>query len=69
MENLLRSHAFDDKMVVFCAPTKPLVNQMAAETFARFGGVETKPGVSVVGVFTRDYRQNAENCKILITVR
>ncbi|KAJ9590503.1 hypothetical protein L9F63_016454 [Diploptera punctata] len=66
MEKVLRED--DDGIVVYVAPTKALVNQVAATVYARFKNKQMPPGKSVYGVFTRDYRTNANNCQILVTV-
>ncbi|PSN57547.1 hypothetical protein C0J52_01638 [Blattella germanica] len=66
MEQVLRDG--NDGVVVYVAPTKALVNQVAATVYARFKNKNMPPGKSVYGVFTRDYRKNATNCQILITV-
>ncbi|KAK9810588.1 hypothetical protein WJX73_002805 [Symbiochloris irregularis] len=54
--------------VVFVAPTKALVNQVAAQVYKDFGDFPGLEGQHLHGVFTRDYRVNVENCRILITV-
>uniref|UniRef100_UPI00398E78A8 probable ATP-dependent RNA helicase DDX60 n=1 Tax=Pristiophorus japonicus TaxID=55135 RepID=UPI00398E78A8 len=65
MEKVLRDS--DDGVLVYIAPTKALVNQVVATVYNRFS--KTLPdGMVVCGVFTRDYRQDALNCQILITV-
>ncbi|XP_067847201.1 probable ATP-dependent RNA helicase DDX60 [Heptranchias perlo] len=65
MEKVLRDS--DDGVLVYVAPTKALVNQVVATVYNRFN--KTLPdGMVVCGVFTRDYRQDALNCQILITV-
>jgi hypothetical protein len=66
MEKVLRES--NDGVVVYVAPTKALVNQVAATIYARFKNKDMPPGKSVYGVFTRDYRTNALNCQILVTV-
>ena len=66
MERVLRES--NDGVVVYVAPTKALVNQVAATIYARFKNKDMPPGKSVYGVFTRDYRSNAHNSQILITV-
>ena len=58
----------NDGVVVYVAPTKALVNQVAATIYARFKNKDMPPGKSVYGVFTRDYRTNALNSQILVTV-
>eukprot|EP01128_Nolandella_sp_AFSM9_P007051 TRINITY_DN3766_c0_g1_i2.p1 TRINITY_DN3766_c0_g1~~TRINITY_DN3766_c0_g1_i2.p1 ORF type:complete len:1338 (-),score=435.58 TRINITY_DN3766_c0_g1_i2:267-3875(-) len=58
MEKVLRRSP--DGVVVYVAPTKALVNQVAAEVYARFG--------SVFGVYTQDYRLKPLENRILITV-
>ncbi|TPX52317.1 hypothetical protein SeMB42_g01506 [Synchytrium endobioticum] len=65
MERVLRES--DDGIVVYVAPTKALVNQVAAEVFARFA--KTIPSMNLWAIHTRDYRINdPHNCQILITV-
>ena len=66
MERVLRES--NDGVVVYVAPTKALVNQVAATIYARFKNKDMPPGKSVYGVFTRDYRTNALNSQILVTV-
>ncbi|OAL47370.1 P-loop containing nucleoside triphosphate hydrolase protein [Pyrenochaeta sp. DS3sAY3a] len=59
----------DDGVVVYVAPTKALVNQIAAEVQARFSKSFKRPGKSVWAIHTRDYRiNNATGCQILVTV-
>jgi ATP-dependent RNA helicase DDX60 len=62
--------ASDDAVLVYVAPTKALVNQIAAEVSARFSK-NFKQGASrsVWAIHTRDYRINdSKGCQILITV-
>lgn len=61
----------NDGVLVYVAPTKALVNQIAAEVQARFS--KTYPakvtGKSVWAIHTRDHRiNNPAGCQILITV-
>ena len=66
MERILR--ADDDGVLVYVAPTKALVNQIAAEIQARFNKVY-KYSKSVWAIHTRDYRiNNPSQCQILVTV-
>lgn len=60
----------DDGVLVYVAPTKALVNQIAAEIEARFSkSYHGHAGKSVWGIHTRDYRiNNATGCQILVTV-
>lgn len=58
----------NDGVVVYVAPTKALVNQVAATIYARFKNKAMPAGKSVYGVFTRDYCTNALNSQILVTV-
>jgi superfamily II RNA helicase len=59
----------NDGMLVYVAPTKALVNQIAAEVQARFSKSYNTPGKSVWAIHTRDYRiNNPAGCQILITV-
>ncbi|OJT09010.1 hypothetical protein TRAPUB_91 [Trametes pubescens] len=65
METLLRSS--DDDVLVYVAPTKALVNQIAAEVYARF---RKELGTKACwAIYTRDYCiHNPNNCQILVTV-
>jgi hypothetical protein len=67
MEQVLR--ADDDGVLVYVAPTKALVNQIAAEIFGRFNKNYKHGGSGVWAVHTRDYRiNNPTGCQILVTV-
>ncbi|KAL4079734.1 hypothetical protein J3A83DRAFT_4155359 [Scleroderma citrinum] len=65
MEKILRSS--DEGVVVYVAPTKALVVQVAAEIYARFS--KDLKGRSCWAIHTRDYRiHEPQNCQILVTV-
>ncbi|KAA1476464.1 P-loop containing nucleoside triphosphate hydrolase protein [Dentipellis sp. KUC8613] len=65
MEKVLRGS--DDGILVYVAPTKALVNQVAAEVYARFR--KEMPGKNCWAVHTRDFKvHDPQNCQILITV-
>ncbi|KAJ6601172.1 hypothetical protein DFH09DRAFT_1257794 [Mycena vulgaris] len=65
MEKILRDS--DDGILVYVAPTKALVTQIAAEIYARFK--KTLDSKSLWAVHTRDYRINDPlKCQILVTV-
>lgn len=67
MEKILRGN--DDSVLVYVAPTKALVNQIAAEIQARFKKSYKHAGRSVWAIHTRDYRiNNPLGCQILVTV-
>ncbi|KAI9801455.1 MAG: hypothetical protein M1833_002687 [Piccolia ochrophora] len=68
MEKVLRES--DDGVLVYVAPTKALVNQVAAEIQARFRKTFKHPhGRSVWALHTRDYViNNPLTCQILVTV-
>ncbi|KAJ3570966.1 hypothetical protein NPX13_g5546 [Xylaria arbuscula] len=67
MEKVLR--ADNDSVLVYVAPTKALVNQIAAEIQARFQKSYNHEGRSVWAIHTRDYRVNGSTgCQILVTV-
>lgn len=67
MEKILR--ADDDGVLVYVAPTKALVNQIAAEVQARFSKKFKHRGKSLWAIHTRDHRVNdATSCQILVTV-
>jgi hypothetical protein len=64
--------ASNDDVLVYVAPTKALVNQIAAEVQARFSKSyhsEGQEGKSIWAIHTRDYRvNNPHKCQILVTV-
>lgn len=65
MERVLRES--DDGVVVYVAPSKALVNQVAAEAFARFS--KEVAGQSMWAIHMGDYKiNNPQNCQILVTV-
>nr|XP_019587029.1 PREDICTED: probable ATP-dependent RNA helicase DDX60 [Rhinolophus sinicus] len=65
MEKVLKES--NEGVVVYVAPTKALVNQVAATVYNRY--TKNMPsGETLCGVFTRDYRHDALNCQVLITV-
>src|SRR5579864_6127411 len=67
MEKVLRND--DDGILVYVAPTKALVNQIAAEVYARFKKEYRSSGRTIWAIYTRDYRiNNPYACQILITV-
>lgn len=67
MERVLRAN--DEGILVYVAPTKALVNQIAAEIQARFKKTYKHAGRSVWAIHTRDYRiNNPTGCQILVTV-
>lgn len=67
MEQVLREG--NDGVLVYVAPTKALVNQIAAEIQARFKKQYPHAGKSVWAIHTRDYRvNNPTGCQILVTV-
>ncbi|KRT84048.1 helicase, partial [Oryctes borbonicus] len=57
-----------DGVVVYVSPTKALVNQVEATIYSRFKNTRLPAGKAVVGVFTRDYKNNTLNSRILVTV-
>ena len=60
---------YDADNSVYVAPTKALVNQIAAEIQARFKKSYKHAGKSVWAIHTRDYRiNNPSRCQILVTV-
>jgi hypothetical protein len=67
MEKVLK--ADDTSVLVYIAPTKALVNQIAAEVISRFRKNYRHAGKTVWAVHNGDYRMNKpEECQILITV-
>lgn len=71
MEKVLKDDAHSDGIVVYVAPTKALVNQVAAEVYAQFAKatwLKSQAGIQTYGVFTRDYRFFPTKCRVLVTV-
>ncbi|PFH46597.1 hypothetical protein AMATHDRAFT_69528 [Amanita thiersii Skay4041] len=67
MEKVLRDS--DDGILVYVAPTKALVTQVAAEVYGRFSKTSKDGQGSCWAIHTRDYRiHDPLNCQILITV-
>lgn len=67
MKKVLKSS--DDGVLVYVAPTKALVNQIAAEIQARFSKRFKQDAKSVWAIHTRDYRvNNPSGCQVLVTV-
>ncbi|KAJ3015264.1 hypothetical protein HKX48_004690 [Thoreauomyces humboldtii] len=67
IEKVLRES--DNGVVVYVAPTKALVNQIAAEISARFSKSYQYAGITTWAVHTRDYRIHEPlKCQVLITV-
>ena len=67
MEKILRED--DEGVLVYIAPTKALVSQIAAEVYARFSKKYPSSGTSIWAIHTRDYRiNNPYGCQILVTV-
>ncbi|KAM3416704.1 P-loop containing nucleoside triphosphate hydrolase protein [Cercospora zeina] len=61
--------ADDESVLVYVAPTKALVNQIAAEVQARYSKKFKYGGKSVWAIHTRDYRiNNPVGCQVLVTV-
>lgn len=59
----------NDGVLVYVAPTKALVNQIAAEIQARYSKRYDRDAKSVWAIHTRDYRvNNPAGCQILVTV-
>ncbi|KAI5188829.1 ATP-dependent RNA helicase DDX60 [Nematocida minor] len=67
MEKVLRES--NDGIVIFVAPTKALVNQVAADVYARFG---SKPYIKqsniLQGICMSDFQISPFTCQVLITV-
>ncbi|KAL9088868.1 MAG: hypothetical protein Q9159_002831 [Coniocarpon cinnabarinum] len=59
----------DDGVIIYVAPTKALVNQIAAEVQANFAKSYSYGAKSVWAMHTRDYRINSPmGCQVLVTV-
>ncbi|XP_071412313.1 probable ATP-dependent RNA helicase DDX60 [Pithys albifrons albifrons] len=65
MEKVLKMS--NEAVLVYVAPTKALVNQVAGTVYSRF--TKSLPdGLALCGVFTRDYHNDVLNSQILVTV-
>jgi superfamily II RNA helicase len=60
MDKVMHDTKYKDGVVVFVAPTKALINQIAAQVYGSFH--------SAFGIYTDAYRHRALTCRILITV-
>ncbi|KAM4052173.1 putative ATP-dependent RNA helicase DDX60 isoform 2-T3 [Anomaloglossus baeobatrachus] len=65
MEKVLKQS--NEGVVVYVAPTKALVNQVVATVMSQFNK-DLPNGIVLCGVFTRDYRTDALNSQVLVTV-
>ncbi|KAL0266046.1 UNVERIFIED_CONTAM: hypothetical protein PYX00_011763 [Menopon gallinae] len=67
IEKILRNS--DTEVVVFCLPTKALVNQVSIDIYARFNTkIFSRKDVVLQGQLLRDYQINALNCQVLLTI-
>lgn len=68
MEKLLLDKKDEDSVLVYVSPTKALVNQTAFAILKRFQHIKLNDNKKLCGVFTRDFRNNLLDCRILVTV-
>ncbi|KAM0676584.1 hypothetical protein BDAP_002880 [Binucleata daphniae] len=66
IEKVLRES--DKDIVIFCLPTKALANQVMADVYARFSCKTYKTNKVLQGILMPDFKTNAYNCQVLITV-
>ncbi|CAF0996168.1 unnamed protein product, partial [Brachionus calyciflorus] len=66
MKKILETN--DDSLLIYVSPTKALANQTAFNVMKNFKNVKLNGNKKVCGIFTRDFRNNLMDCKILITV-
>lgn len=64
IEKVLRSS--DSDVVVFCLPTKALVNQVSADIYARFNSKNIK--IALQGTLMPDRSNEPFECQVLITI-
>lgn len=64
IEKILKTN--DTDVVVFCLPTKALVNQVSADIYARFNPKNVK--TSLQGTLMPDISNDPFNCQVLITL-
>ncbi|XP_018415534.1 PREDICTED: probable ATP-dependent RNA helicase DDX60-like [Nanorana parkeri] len=65
MEKVLKQS--NESVVVYVAPTKALINQVVATVTSQFNK-DLPSGMTLCGVFIRDYRYDALNCQVLVTI-
>ncbi|KAL9657783.1 hypothetical protein ABK040_013121 [Willaertia magna] len=65
IEKILRES--DDAVIVYCSPTKALVNQCYAEVYSRFHKVYSS-NMTMLGMYTSEEKINVTNCQVLITI-
>ncbi|NWR26890.1 DDX60 helicase, partial [Tachuris rubrigastra] len=65
MEKVLKTS--NEGVVVYVAPTKALVNQVIGTVYSQFTK-KLPDGLTMCGVFTRDYCRDVMNSQILVTV-
>ncbi|NXC29294.1 DDX60 helicase, partial [Campylorhamphus procurvoides] len=65
MEKVLKMS--NEGVLVYVAPTKALVNQVAGAVYTQFTK-KLPDGLALCGVFTRDYHHDVMNSQILVTV-
>lgn len=58
----------DDHVIVYVASTKALLNQMLAGIYTRFKTLDVPKNKKLIGVFTRDQKENVFNSRVLLTV-
>ncbi|KAM0685844.1 hypothetical protein COBT_002941, partial [Conglomerata obtusa] len=66
IEKILRNS--DKDVVIFCLPTKALVNQVMADVYARFSNKTYKNTKVLQGILMPDFQVDPYNCQVLITV-
>lgn len=55
-------------IVVYVAPTRALINQVAAELYARFNSYTLNKGETLIGIAEQKYTRSLNTCRILVTV-
>mmetsp|Transcript_4786 Transcript_4786/g.11350 ORF Transcript_4786/g.11350 Transcript_4786/m.11350 type:complete len:1865 (-) Transcript_4786:396-5990(-) len=59
-DNKTIKRSTDRSIIVYVSPTRALVNQVAADVYARYG--------EVFGVYTKKYSRKLKECEVLITI-
>ncbi|EJW03061.1 hypothetical protein EDEG_02540 [Edhazardia aedis USNM 41457] len=66
IEKVLRQS--DNDIVIFCLPTKALLNQVRADIYARFSNKSYKSSKVLQGVCMKDFDVDPFTCQVLVTV-